>query len=504
MKKPYPLHLLFFAAYPVLFLYSVNFDKTPFVDVLSCLGVTLAVAVAGWGFLTLMLRDLAMAALLTSLFCIWFFSCGHIHNFIYYSSDIGHSVGRFRYFLPLLIVLGGAVAWLLLRKRSDEKTSRFTRAANMLGAVLIVSSLAVIAPKVFEGDVEETLGFPKVAMQVTEGERQPDIYYILPDAYTRSDVLKEEYGYDNQPFIDNLASKGFFIPSESCSNYPYTSLSLSSTLNMDYLQNLKAGDALDKRQNMMLDSAVARFLKSRGYKLFYVNTLGKLVVGNYLKDDLRRSLHGRFWVMLLSTTAAKPLASAIRIKQQRSSVLRGFQSLEEAIDIQGPKFVFGHILCPHPPFVFRADGEEVFLDNVDPRFGKGSSLEELYAGQVAFLNSRLEKLVERIIEHSETPPVIVIQADHGSGFIHDFNLYLDKPPSDEFLRKQMYIFSAFHLPGEGQDKVYDSITPVNTFRVIFNHYFKVEIPLLEDRCYYSNKKTPAVFLDVSELLRAKN
>jgi len=96
------------------------------------------------------------------------------------------------------------------------------------------------------------------------------------------------------------------------------------------------------------------------------------------------------------------------------------------------------------------------------------------------VNSRLEKLVERIIEHSETPPVIVIQADHGSGFIHDFNLYLDRPPCDEFLRKQMCIFSAFHLPGKGQDRVYDWITPVNTFRVIFNRCFKAGIPLLED------------------------
>ena len=118
MKRPYPLHLLFFAAYPVLFLYSVNFDKTPFVDVLPCLGVTMAAAAAGWGLLTLMLRDVAMAALLTSLFCIWFFSCGHIHKFLY-SSDIGHSVGRFRYFLPLLAGLGGAVAVLIDQGRGQ-------------------------------------------------------------------------------------------------------------------------------------------------------------------------------------------------------------------------------------------------------------------------------------------------------------------------------------------------------------------------------------------------
>ena len=197
MKRPYPLHLLFFAAYPVLFLYSVNFDRTPFVDVLPCLGVTLAAAAAGWGLLTLMLKDLAMAALLTSLFCIWFFSCGHIHNFIYYSFDIGHSVGRFRYFLPLLAALGGAAAWLLLRKRSEQKTSRFVKVANILGAVLVVSAMIVIASGVFKGDAEEAPESPKVTMQVTEGERQPDIYYILPDAYIRSDVLKEEYGYDN-------------------------------------------------------------------------------------------------------------------------------------------------------------------------------------------------------------------------------------------------------------------------------------------------------------------
>ncbi len=501
MKKPYPFHLLFFSAYPVFLLYSVNYDRTPLADVLSSLGVTLAVAGVLWGLFTFAFKDSSRGAILTSLVLFWFFSAGHIHSYIYYSSEIGHSLGRFRYFLPLWTALGGVGSWLLLRERFRKQKPIFVQIANLVGAVLVISALPGITAGILRKQATEIPDSLKVSENGSGGESHPDIYYILPDAYVRSDVLKEAYGYDNQPFIDYLTAKGFSVPSESCSNYAYTSLSLPSTLNMDYLQNLRDANLLDTQQHLVLDSAVAGFLESRGYQLVYIDTTGKLTIGRYREDDLRRSLHGRFWIMLLSTTAAKPLASIIRIKQHRSAVLDGFRSLKKAIDIPGPKFVFGHILCPHPPFVFQADGGEVFLDNVDPRLGKGGSLEELYAGQVAYVNRRLKELVGRIIGRSKTPPVIIIQADHGSGFIHEFYIFLEKAPSDEFLRRQMSIFSAYLLPGESEKGIYDSITPVNTFRVLFNQCFQAEIPLLEDRCFYSGKNSPGVFLDVTERIR---
>ena len=62
-----------------------------------------------------------------------------------------------------------------------------------------------------------------------------------------------------------------------------------------------------------------------------------------------------------------------------------------------------------------------------------------------------------------------------------------------------WTWNAYYLPNKGSDMLYKSITPVNTFRVIFNHYFKTRYELLEDKNYFSNaKKERYRFIDVTD------
>jgi hypothetical protein len=57
----------------------------------------------------------------------------------------------------------------------------------------------------------------------------------------------------------------------------------------------------------------------------------------------------------------------------------------------------------------------------------------------------------------------------------------------------MKIFNAYHLPGGGDQQLYETITPVNTFRVIFNYYFAGDFDLLEDASYFSTYDDPYNF-----------
>jgi len=57
----------------------------------------------------------------------------------------------------------------------------------------------------------------------------------------------------------------------------------------------------------------------------------------------------------------------------------------------------------------------------------------------------------------------------------------------------MAILNAYYLPGAGKDQVYTDITPVNTFRLIFNAYFEADIELREDNSYYSGYQFPYRF-----------
>jgi hypothetical protein len=108
--------------------------------------------------------------------------------------------------------------------------------------------------------------------------------------------------------------------------------------------------------------------------------------------------------------------------------------------------------------VFTAQGD--FIPNqkdIDPG----------YLDQITFLNQRILAIVDDIIQDSRVPPVIIIQADHG-------------PPRTEHTPKRLPILNAYYLPDGGNELLYPSITPVNTFRVIFDYYFGTNFGLLDD------------------------
>ena len=57
------------------------------------------------------------------------------------------------------------------------------------------------------------------------------------------------------------------------------------------------------------------------------------------------------------------------------------------------------------------------------------------------------------------------------------------------------------MPQGGDSLLYDSITPVNTFRLIFDFYFGTDHGLLDDYYYYSTYDRPYDLVDVTDQLR---
>jgi hypothetical protein len=88
---------------------------------------------------------------------------------------------------------------------------------------------------------------------------------------------------------------------------------------------------------------------------------------------------------------------------------------------------------------------------------------------------RLIQLVKSLLAKSTIPPIIIIQGDHGYS------------TNDEVLPR---ILNAYYLPGNGAEKLYPSITPVNTFRLILNTYFGGNYPMLPDHSYWLDKSFP--------------
>ncbi len=99
-------------------------------------------------------------------------------------------------------------------------------------------------------------------------------------------------------------------------------------------------------------------------------------------------------------------------------------------------------------------------------------------------------------------PIIIIQADHGtaSGF-NEHSLNNAQYVTTKMLQERMRIFNTYYLPSFEYIQLYDSITPVNTFRIIFNHYFDTNYELLNNKSYFSTSQAPFRFVDVTEKVK---
>lgn len=334
----------------------------------------------------------------------------------------------------------------------------------------------------------------------------PDIYYIVLDGYGRADILRDFYQFDNSDFLQSLEKMGFIVPLESRSNYPKTALSIASTLNMEYIKDLAPG--LDDYHYWWLMSPVINHSKVRsmleqaGYQSISIATDWGIT-----NNPTTNIYYSPFPVMLtdfesflLDSTplsAIKPLLAEFAFvpsyPAHRSLVEYNFATLAEIPELSGPKFIFAHITFPHPPFVLGAEGDFLvpdypfsFNDANDFPFDK-EHYRQGYVGQVQYTNNQLKQLIEELIDKSNVPPIIILQADHGPGMFTDF-----RSSEDTCLKERFSVFAAYHLPGINPNIIPQDITPVNLFRIIFNEYFGSEFPML-DRFHYYYKDTIYIF-----------
>ncbi len=339
----------------------------------------------------------------------------------------------------------------------------------------------------------------------------PDIYYIVVDGYGRPDVLARLFDADVSGFVGELEARGFYVPLQSRSNYIRTIQSLSSSLNMGYLDPWTATMGRSPTEwpmeSALQENQVMRVLRKSGYRIVSTSQV-------WDASDIRMADHrirpylvhfGEFDRIWLASTALVGLTNAMsdyvpgfNYDTKRNVARATFEAIPRIAAMKSPKLVFLHVMLPHPPFVFSSDGKAV-----DPPYSVSSGDGERFPGgraayvtgyraQVAFLNSKLLEAVDSILAKSVSPPVIIIQGDHGPGSRLDFESI-----SDTCLWERFSILSAYRLPGSAPEDIPPDISPVNTFRMVFRRYFRTNLPLLRNRQYFSTTETPYDFTDVT-------
>jgi hypothetical protein len=499
MKRPLytlPLYPFLFAAWAILQLWIINSVHLVFADVigllLAALGVLLALVVG----LALLFRDLDRAGALAGLLSLMFFTYGQVDLVLRYafSGTVRHVL------LPIwgaILLIGLLALW-----RVEKVPALAALPANVMGVVLIgfaISSAArfgirASAPPGAEVPLKEPIDVDALSY---DPDALPDIYYIVLDEYGRADVLLDRYGLDNRPFLDALEGRGFYVAEDSRSNYSLTFMSLAASLNLGYLPEI--GDLLRAESDyytLVYDrvdrNEVTRALQEMGYTYIHFNS-GWGPTNRPSHADVEVRFRGiseyNFPGLVTRATMMNALYPALLSQGTRGTILHNFERIGDLAALDTPTFVFAHIVTPHPPYVFLRDGSPVPLHDVAEMMNRWPEpqFEPAYVEQVQFANAQVLETVDRILAQSDRPPIIVVQSDHGTmppGMLPGATASYD----DAVERSR--ILNAYYLPDGGDALLYPTITPVNTFRVIFDRYFGEDFGLLEDHAYFSTYRHP--------------
>ena len=489
-----PWYPIAISVYPVLALLAANTGQVkPEVGLRPLL---ICVASAGILFLLLRLvfRDWNRAAFLATLWLALFFSYGHVY--ILLTEKISNFDFTHWLLIAWLILAVAAILWAKWKSPSPA-------ALNVITLGLVITSLSQLnfGPGLQGGYTKRVAAHSAPLQDLTLPQNPPDVYYFILDMYTRADLMKSAYGYDNNDFVNALEKRGFYVGQCSQSNYTRTEISLTSSLNLSYLQDLdpkfNQPDSISRLHlwDSLRHNAVRYQLESMGYKtVSFANGFPWSEwddVNVFFTPPPFSSGMSEFETLFMQTTFARTLQDfgwvdldQISGQNFRDRDMLVFNSMKDVANMQGPKFVYVHLILPHPPFVFGPDGKYTDPANFwnEKKMYPADKFKVGYTNQVTFLNGKLLETIDTILSESKVPPIIILQGDHGP--------WLQPNP------QHFFILNAYYLPGH-ETELYPTISPVNSFRLIFNDYFGGKYDMLTDKTYYSPVPKLYKFSDVA-------
>lgn len=422
--------------------------------------------------------------------------------------------------LCLAISIGLASQWLSRRSqriKPKDITMVVLVAVAYMFAVPAISMAKILPTMIKESRVQaETLGIPKS----TSPSEKPDIYYIVLDRYTNNTTLRDQFKYDNSRFTNFLSENDFYINEKARSNYPYTATSMASTLNAQYHNDLLARYKDNSMQshtlyhNLIWQSSVVKAFKAQGYKYYSLGSeygatykapladkdykmnpvlkvfgRGKRLRG--IEDvEFQRSPYRAF----AQVTNAKwwPLQSTSQ--DHIADVREQINTLDELASSEKPggRLIVAHMLVPHDPFVFNADGSispDSGLDSI------GQPIQQKYLQQIQFINNQIEELVTKIRSRSNGKSVVLLNSDEGP-YPQLLNSTFKRPQvadqaaadagikdedmrgwADSWLEMKFGILQAVHIPKASKVDL-ENLSSVNLFRIVLNRYAGYDLPYL--------------------------
>jgi hypothetical protein len=464
------------------------------VDLLGSIVAMGLVSTAAWWVAARFTADPARRALVALVAGIWSVLYGSYLVFATIAFDAEWVV------LLIWTALAFTISVIIVRSRIELGAVR--RALDVAGFVM----LAFTVPPLLRAMPHEP---EPTAWTERRVAGQPDIYIIVPDKFSSSGWLAREYGLDHTPFEDSLRALGFVVPREPRANYAHTKLAVPTFMEGQYVAF--PGDSGGRAEYDAYALRVQRSplwaeLQGHGYRVvFFPTTFSatRTAEGPDLMMNAPQPSTTRFaetWYV------NSPVATLSRFRCQVVQCVRSLATpfpveplsvlewkadlLTTLPDSAGPVAAFVHLISPHEPYLFADDcsARDPWWPLADDESEAADTLRAAYAAQVRCLDRILLRTVRTIIARSATPPVIIIQSDHGRGrittdVIRGFTYELDQL-SEAQLGERFAIFAAYRFPG-ADSLVYDGMTPVNVMPMLRHALWGAPLVRNPDRSFWS-------------------
>jgi len=509
-KKFIVIHPILIALFPIFLVYSQNIHLILIQGIIFPILIILGITITMWVGIGFILKNIRKSALLTSLYVFLFFSYGIIFKILEPSIAQEH----FNFIHVLLLIAYGSLAIFITYYilKTHKKLNNITSTTNVISITLLSLVFFNIIAYNFENSSSFDDEVYEPILLGNDLNDLPDIYYIVLDEYAPLRTLDTAYNYDNSDFVKFLQNNGFYVTKNSHSNYAETFLAMASTLNMkyvNYLADIVGEESLDQRipYQMISNNQVMKDLKSIGYEIYNFDSGWwgtrslEIADANLCSKNQNMDFHTLHALKQISIFRAfdifiKDPSSEIFHEERRDRILCQFSDITKIKqETEKPVFVFMHVMAPHDPYVFGPDGEEVdykytFGPTGEPYLDESES-KTAYLNQLIYLTKILKDVIKNLQENSENQPIIIVQSDTGP------STEFEGAVKEKYQVDRMSIFNAYYFPNGKYDFLSDDITPVNSFRIVFDSHFKTNYGLIDDRVFWSTYEKP---YELNELL----
>jgi hypothetical protein len=486
-KKPF--HIFLLPVFYVLHVINAYYGLFPLRFPLYYIALYLCLSVIVYGLAWLLFRSRGKAAFWSFILLIILLFFGKGHD-IMKATPLLKPLSSYKVVLSALIIFMVALTIYVKKKSTAFKKANIY--FNLIAIVFVIAEIGHLSFQyIKKGSYPDNTRQEKPILtdlpDIADSSK-PDIFFIVFDEYASSASLKKYLNYNNSGLDSMLAKRGFYLAAKSKSNYNSTPYSLSSTFNLNYIglpleHTVTVPKVMLTGIHLFSKTTVPKLLENEGYTIKNLGIfdikghsakMGLTSRGGSVKIFYEETIWNRIereilWNVLLKFPAWFERQYGKSQAEMMQKFTKKFNLIHSELQTQDdrPKFVYGHISIPHPPYYVNRHGE---LINILLTYNQHSR-DSLYLEQLAFCNTWIDSLSKAANRPFKRPRVIIIEGDHG---------FRDADDEQIIRERHLMNLSTYYFSDKNYEGLYDSITPVNSFRVIFNKYFQTGLPLLKD------------------------